>query len=473
MSPPSSDVDRTMIPVAIVLAILVFLFDISQPVGSAIGMAYVPIVLLGLWVDHGTFPLWAAAAASALAVIDMALAWTPGVPTYVYTNRALMVALFWITAEVVVRSKALERRSAWQVKQLADLKYALDQAAIVATTDVRGRITYVNDKFCEISKYSANELLGEDHRIINSGLHPKSFFHQLWHTIASGHVWHGEIRNRAKDGTLYWVDTTIVPFLDSHRKPYQYTAIRSDITERKAVEERLREQAALVRVGQLAAVVAHEVKNPLAGIRGAVQVMLSRRPAGDADAPVMREIIIRVDALSELIHDLLVFARPRAPRLQAIELTPLLADAVASMRRDPVAELVKVEIAGPDVALSGDSELLKAALLNIFLNAAQAMNGKGAIHVTLNIEGDTLRVDIRDEGPGIPHEMRERVFEPFYTTKPRGGGLGLAIVRRTVDLHGGTVSLDSPHDGGTVVSLRLPLKPTAMRPVPPQAPVNP
>jgi len=266
--------------------------------------------------------------------------------------------------------------------------------------------------------------------------------------------------------------TTIVPFLDPHGKPYQYTAIRSDITERKAAEERLREQAALVRVGQLAAVVAHEVKNPLAGIRGAMQVMLSRRPRGDADAPVMHEIITRVDALNDLIEDLLLFARPRAPRLQAIELMPLLADAVASMRRDPVAELVKVEIAGPDVALSGDSELLRAALLNIFLNAAQAMNGSGAIYVTLTIEGDTVRVDIRDEGPGIPPEMRDRVFEPFYTTKPRGGGLGLAIVRRTLDLHGGTVSLDAPHSGGTVVSLRLPFKAHAMR-LPPPAPLNP
>jgi PAS domain S-box-containing protein len=381
-----------------------------------------------------------------------------------------MFVLFWTTAAVLVRFQRLERRLAHRVKELADLRCALDEAAIVATTDVRGRITYVNDKFCEISKYSRDELLGQDHRIINSGLHPKSFFQQLWYTIASGRVWHGEIRNRAKDGGFYWVHTTIVPFIDAAGRPYRYAAIRHDITERKLAEKKLREQATLARVGQLAAVVAHEVKNPLAGIRGVMQVMLGRRPAGDDDQPIMQEVITRIDALSELIDELLLFANPRALRPRPTELRPLLLDAVTSMRRDPVGEHVAVDIKGPDVALSADSELLKAAFLNLFLNAAQAMNGRGAIHVTIGGNRDTTRVDIGDEGPGIPVQMRERVFEPFFTTKARGGGLGLAIVRRTADLHGGTISIECPPDGGTVMSICLPLRaPTEGRDTTPHA----
>lgn len=128
----------------------------------------------------------------------------------------------------------------YSLMQLTDLKFALDESSIVAITDRKGKIKYVNDKFCEISKYSRVELLEQDHRIINADYHSKEFMRELWKTISSGLVWRGEIKNKAKDGNYYWVNTTIVPLLDDHGQPYQFLAIRNEVTQLKKVEEELK-----------------------------------------------------------------------------------------------------------------------------------------------------------------------------------------------------------------------------------------
>lgn len=340
-------------------------------------------------------------------------------------------------------------------RRLEEMRLALDQAAIVATTDQRGAITYVNDKFCQISKYSREELIGQDHRIINSGFHPKEYFRELWRTIAQGGVWRGELRNRAKDGTIYWVDTTIVPFLDNEGRPRQYLAIRSDITQRKAAEARLREQEALTQLGQLAAVVAHEVRNPLAGLRGSLQILESRLPKGMREREIIAPMIQRIDGLSKTVEDILLFARPQPPRLRPVEVRAIVSDAVASARAS-APDICRVSITGDDAPILADPDMLRAVLLNLILNACQASNGQ-VVEIVARVDQGHGHVEVCDRGPGISDEVREKIFAPFFTTKSSGTGLGLPIVKRLMEVQGGEVSLRPRDGGGTVAEIVLPV----------------
>ena len=341
------------------------------------------------------------------------------------------------------------------LKELQDTKFALDQSAIVATTNVEGQITYVNEKFCQISGYSEAELLGQDHRIINSGYHPKEFFRQLWTTIASGEVWTGEIRNLTKGGEVYWVDTTIVPFLDDHGKPYQYMAIRFEITGRKHAEARLREQETLALLGEMAAVVAHEVKNPLAGIRGALQVIGGRMEAGAPERAVIDDIQTRIDALNQMVQDLLVFARPTPPIMTPTAVTALLSGTASMLRQDPAWADVEIVLPDEGPTLWLDASQLQVVLFNLLLNAAQAMIGQGRVEVTVETADEWCEIAVRDSGPGFDADTGDKLFEPFFTTKHRGSGLGLSTATRVVEMHHGTLTAQAG-DGGAVMQIRLP-----------------
>lgn len=154
---------------------------------------------------------------------------------------------------------------------LSDYKFALDESAIVAITDQKGVINYVNDNFCKISKYNREELIGQDHRIINAGYHPKAFMTTLWRTIANGKTWRGEFKNQAKDGDFYWVDTTIVPFLNKEGKPFKYLSIRWDISEQKKIENEKKEY--YDDLEEMIFMMNHEVRQPIVQILGLANLL--------------------------------------------------------------------------------------------------------------------------------------------------------------------------------------------------------
>ena len=364
------------------------------------------------------------------------------------------------------------------IKELADIKFALDQSTIVAITDQRGMINYVNDEFCRISKYSRDELLGQDHRIINSGYHPKEFIRDLWTTIASGQVWKGELRNRAKDGSIYWVDTTIVPFLNADGKPYQYVAIRHDITQLKLAEEEILRQAAELQraaqlsfIGELAAGLAHEVKNPLAGIQGAVDILIRRRDANDPEHEALEGVRHQVERIDSTVRALLDRARPRSLKPNRTSLTGLTQRAVnlarAQLTGRGLTNRVEIEFDPPldDIVLSADAASLEDAVLNLIINAIEALEDEGQVavrirrfeNVTAEESTDEAVIEVSDNGRGISEEDLERIFNPFFTTTQGGTGLGLPAVRRIARLHGGRVGVKSEPGRGSTFSIHLPI----------------
>ncbi len=447
--------------VAWLLAAGIFVLDqrLGFPDDRAISLLYVGILLLALWEPRRRVVLWLAGGISALAGVSWILA-VHRDPSVGLTNRLLALAVVWVTAIGIhmYRGTVDERRTV--ERHVHDLQRALDRSAILAITDVRGTITYVNDAFCRIAKFTRGELVGQDHRIVNSGLHPPEFFREMYRAIGGGEVWSGEIRNRAKDGTFYWVDTTIVPFLDNAGQPYQYVAIHFDSTARRQAELHQRDEAALAKLGRMATVVAHEVRNPLAGMRGALQV-IDRRLAGAPDHPVVVEIIERIDGLTEIVQDLLEFARPRPPLLSHVPVADLLEEVRRLAAADHRFAGLKLQTDLEPLVLTADREQIAVALLSLIGNGVQAMGGRGTVQVTARTVDGRHELRVADQGPGLSPEARSHLFEPFFTTKHRGTGLGLATVRRTVQAHGGSIELTCPPGGGTVAVVTLPVEPAA------------
>ena len=439
------------------LAAVIFAVDVTTAAGLGTGALYVIPLLLSTLTGPPRAAYIGGWIASALVLAGLLTMRWAAAPWFAFANAAIALAVIWTTVAAIVRSREVSLHLEERSRDLADVNYALEKSAIVAVTDTRGIIRFVNDKFCEISKYSREELIGQDHRILNSDYHPAEFMRTLWTTIANAHIWRGEIRNRAKDGSFYWVDTTIVPFLDARGKPYQYMAIRYEITDRKRSEKLLQEQTALARLGEMAAVVAHEVKNPIAGIRGALQVISSRMAPEQRDRAVMGDIIARLDGLNSVVEDLLVFARPRELRTEPVDLSALLSNTIDLIRRDPNFARVDVRIEGSRGLVQADPAQLQLVCQNVLINAAQAMNGQGRVRVTITTADGQCRVAIADAGPGMTPDVREHAFEPFFTTKSRGTGLGLPLAQRIVAAHGGEIQIDTPSTGGTVVTLLLPV----------------
>lgn len=362
------------------------------------------------------------------------------------------------------------------LRELSTLKAALDEHAIVAITDPRGRINYVNDKFCKISQYSRDELLGQDHRIINSGFHSKDFIQHLWTSIAGGQPWHGEIRNRAKDGSFYWVDTTIVPFLNEQGRPKQYVAIRADITERKRAEEALArtadelatQAAELARsnkdLEQFAYAASHDLQEPLRAVAGCLQI-LQKRYGEKLDAKADELIFHAVDGANRmqlLIEGLLMFSRvgTRGAAFAPMDCAESVRNAIKNLESTIRETRAKV-IIGELPSLLGDTIQITLLFQNLIGNGIKfSKTSDPEIHIAAVRDGNNWDVFVKDNGIGIDPRHHERIFGIFQRLHTRseypGTGIGLAICKRIVERHNGRIWVDSAAGSGATFHCSLP-----------------
>ena len=353
------------------------------------------------------------------------------------------------------RMRLDEKLRASEARWRSVIDSAVDGIVVI---DAHGRIESFNPAAERLFGYEERDVVGR-----NVNMLMPSPYHEEHDTYLTRHLATGvqkiigtgrEVTGLRRDGTTFPLHLSVGKMMVEGEQ--RFTGILHDLSARVRIEKQLVEQTSLAKLGEMAAVIAHEVKNPLAGVRGAIQIIGTRLPKDSKDASIVTEIVSRIDALNELMKDLLLFARPPQPKLAVVDIGALLTTTANLLRGDPAFERVQVRVGGEPARALGDAELLKIVFVNLLVNAAHAMQGRGTIHVSLASIADMCQIAFTDEGPGIPADVLEKIFTPFFTTKARGSGLGLPTVRRLIEAHHGTISIACPSAGGTVVTVQLP-----------------
>ena len=361
-------------------------------------------------------------------------------------------------------------------EELRQQKRALDQHAIVSITDPHGNIVYANRKFCKISGYTSKELIGRNHNIVKSGIHPPKFFAELWSTITAGKVWHGEVCNRNKSGGLYWVNATIVPILDEYFLPRNYIAIRTDITANKQMAEELSVAAVELKKAKEAAEsglqaksaflanMSHEIRTPMNAVIGFAEVALQDPALSPATRVHINTILSSAKDLLRIINDILDISKLESAKLSlemvCFNLPNVLSASLRTLEHRAAAKNLSLKLeytATLPVRLMGDPHRLRQVILNLVGNSIKFTNkGEITLSVRQGDEADILLFSVKDTGIGMTQEHIAKIFEPFSqadasTTRHYGGtGLGTTISKQIIELMRGKIWVESEIGQGSV-----------------------
>lgn len=385
-----------------------------------------------------------------------------------------------LQAAIIGRAKRARmlKRSRREYQQVNDhlkrIELAIDRHSIVSIGDLQGNILYANQRFCDVSGYSATELLGSNHRIVKSGLHPPEFYREMWATISGGRTWHGEVCNRRKDGSHYWVEATITPQLDDHGLPVRYVSVRTDITPLKELQAQLMVAKAEAEAASQAKTVflahmSHELKTPLNSILGFSQVMQNdtMQPPTPDQAEMLGAIERAGRHLLELISDLVDLAKIETGHLglnmEEVALAPLIRDCLALIK--PQAQKLGIAL-----VFDGQAEMARAladrirvkqVLLNLLSNAVKYNRNKGIVTVEIRRHAEHWQVAVRDTGMGITPADQGELFQPFSrlrqnAEKAEGTGIGLSLSKSLVERMNGQIGVISQTSQGSEFWFNLP-----------------
>ncbi|MCZ4319883.1 CHASE domain-containing protein [Aequorivita viscosa] len=383
-----------------------------------------------------------------------------------------------MVAERTEKLTISEQKLRQSIQEISDYKQALDASSSVTISDSDGIIREVNANFCELSKYSRDEVIGRSHKISNSGYHPKSFFTNLWTTISEGEIWRGEIKNKAKDGSYYWVDTTIIPFLDTTGKPYQYVSIRIDITNKKSVEADLIKakqaaDAANLAKTQFLANMSHEIRTPMNAVIGFSE-LLAKSVEDEKQRSQVESIRSSGQNLLKIINDILDLSKIEAGKIDIVT-TPIKLSNLLYDIEDVFAEKVKSKQITLDIdyenvfekTLLLDEVRIRQILFNLIGNAVK-FTDEGFVSLSIDSKQNSaathvdLTIIVKDTGIGIPVAEQESIFDPFNQplgqnfTKYGGSGLGLSITKKLINKMNGSISLNSEVGEGSTFRVTLP-----------------
>jgi len=373
----------------------------------------------------------------------------------------------------ITARKETEERLEKSLKEISDYKYALDESSIVAITDQRGIINYSNSNFSKISKYSSEELHGTDDRIINPEYHSKEFIRSLWETMADGKIWIGELKNRAKDNGFYWIDITIVPFLNEFGKPYQYIAIAADITVRKLVEEENRklnedlEERVKQRTEEMEAFsysISHDLRAPLRAVNGFARILEEdyNELFDDEGKRLLSVVQENAKKMGTLIDDLLAFSRLGRKEINksVIDMTALVKNALAELKTSMNFQAtIEIDNLHP---VKADNVLMNQVWINLLSNAIKysSNNLNAAVKIKSERQNGEIIYSVSDNGVGFDMLYAHKLFGVFQRLHSQedfeGTGVGLALVNRILTKQGGKIWAEAEVGKGACFYFSLP-----------------